>query len=258
MRPTPVPAAQFFAGEPPVIDWPALLAEGDSWFTLGELPSPGATNLLLQLDLTARATAVTAAYPGQTLQHMVDGMNDPHFDRLLREPGFAASWSAILVSAGGNDLIDAAGLPTRKPDGTPAALAERLLLAADETAMHNPGVAGPARWISEPGWSALAAYLRRNLATLVQRRDSGPAVGRPLVLHTYSVPTVWAWGIPLKAPDGWLYPALTAAGVPPAGQQGVATELFQRLRALLLAVDSDYGSDPLPQARASGAGRADR
>lgn len=246
MRPTPVPAAQFFVGDPPVLDWPVLLAEGDSWFTLGELTGPAATNLLLQLDLGLHSTVVTAAYPGDTLQHMVDGIDDPHFDRLLRDPGFALSWSAIVLSAGGNDLIDAAGVRPRRPDGTVVPLHQRLLLAPDETAAQHPGETGPLRWISEPGWAALAGFLRHNLGVLVQRRDSGAARGRPLVLHTYAVPTVWAWGVPLKAPEGWLFPALRDAGVPAAERQGVATELFQRLRALLRSVDSDQGSDPLP------------
>lgn len=246
MLPTRVRADEFFSGNPPVLEWPVLLAEGDSWFTLGELTGFAATNLMLQLDLPVRSTVVDAAYPGNTLQHMVDGMDDPRFDRLLRDPNFALSWSAILLSAGGNDLIDAAGVRPRRPDGTLVPLPQRLLLSPEEAAAQPPGVTGPARWVSEPGWAALAGFLRHNLGVLVQRRDSGPAHGRPLLLHTYSVPTVWAFGVPGNAREGWLFPALRDAGVPAAERQGVATLLFQRLRALWLAADADRGSHPLP------------
>ncbi len=207
MLPTRIRADEFFAGDPPVLEWPVLLAEGDSWFTLGELTGPAATNLMLQLDLPA----------------------------------------AIVLSAGGNDLIDAAGVRPRRPDGTLVPLPQRLLLAPEEAAAQPPGVTGPARWISEPGWAALAGFLRHNLGVLVQRRDSGPAVRSRLLLHTYSVPTVWAHGVPGKASEGWLFPALRDAGVPAAERQGVAGLLFQRLRALWLAADSDQGSDPLPR-----------
>ncbi len=237
MLPTRVRADEFFSGNPPVLEWPVLLAEGDSWFTLGELTGFAATNLMLQIDLPVRSTVVDAAYPGNTLQHMVDGMDDPRFDRLLRDPNFALSWSAVLLSAGGNDLIDAAGVRPRRPDGTLVPLPQRLLLSPEEAAAQPP---------SEPGWAALAGFLRHNLGVLVQRRDSGPAHGRPLLLHTYSVPTVWAFGVPGKAREGWLFPALRDAGVPAAERQGVATLLFQRLRALWLAADADRGSHPLP------------
>lgn len=246
MRPDRVLAAQFFAGEPPVLHWPAMLAEGDSWFTLGELNFPAATNLMLQLDLPRRSTVVDSAYPGDTLQNMVDGINDTHFDRLLRHPRFALSWSAILLSAGGNDLIDALGVPVYAADGSRNPMSSRLLLAPDEFATVHPGESGPLRWVSEDGWGTLAAFLRHNLRVLVERRDSGPAASRPLVLHTYSMPTVWACGT-IGAPEGWLYPAMNRAGVPEQERQDLCKEFFERLRRLLLSADCDNGDTPLPQ-----------
>ena len=247
MTPTLLAADELFSGDPPNLsDSRCLLAEGDSWFTVGELVGLPPTNLLRELQVTRRTTIVSAAYPGDTLQHMVDGFNDLRFDQLLRHPTLSRWWTALLVSAGGNDLIDSAGQRPLHRDGTPAAPAERLFLTAAEVAAGPPS-AGPVRWISEPGWSLLSGYLIGSLQTLVQRRDDGPSRGRPLLLHTYSVPTVWARGVPLLAPQGWLHPALVAYGVPVAERQPVAALLFERLRALWLSADADHGSQPLPQ-----------
>jgi hypothetical protein len=49
------------------------------------------------------------------------------------------------------------------------------------------------------------------------------------------------------ASRGWLAPALEAAGIPAQDRQGVADELFGRLRQLLLLLDEGSGGpDALP------------
>jgi hypothetical protein len=126
---------------------------------------------------------------------MVDHVNDPWFDRLLRHPNFASRWEGILLSAGGNDLIDAAQQRPRHRDGQPAAWDERLLLTPDEALQQHPGETGAARWISEPGWQRLSDYLVANLIELVERRDEGMNRGVPLMLHTYSAPVVRPAGV---------------------------------------------------------------
>jgi hypothetical protein len=108
-------------------------------------------------------------------------------------------------------------------------------------------VTDAARFVSEPGWTVLAGYLRANLAEIVKRRDQGPSAGRPLFLHTYSIPTVWRHGT-LGASNGWLFKAFTIYGIPPANQQPIADLLFGRLRQLLLSVDQgSLTEDALPQ-----------
>lgn len=248
MTPDVVPAQQVFTGPPPVLDGVRLLAEGDSWFTLGTLNLAAATNLLLELRLERPTTVLSCAYPGDTLQHMVDGAHDPHFDRLLQDPRFAWVWAGIVLSAGGNDLIDAARQRAVHADGRAAAPHERLLLTPAEAAARPPEVTGAARWVSEPGWALLDAYLRHNLGHVVQRRDNGPNRGRPLLLHTYSVPVVRPAGVALQAPQGWLWPAFDSYGIPGAERQRITTLLFERLRGLLLSLDCDAaGPQALPQ-----------
>jgi hypothetical protein len=100
------------------------------------------SNLLLNLRVTRSTAIISCAYPGDTLAHMVDHVNDPWFDRLLRHPNFASRWEGILLSAGGNDLIDAAQQRPRHRDGQPAAWDERLLLTPDEALQQHPGETG--------------------------------------------------------------------------------------------------------------------
>lgn len=79
-----------------------LLAEGDSWFSFG-----GATgNLLMALDDDKRLI-VSCAYPGDTLRNISD-MNNDAFKRMLTVK-YGFKWDAILLSAGGNDVIDSIG-----------------------------------------------------------------------------------------------------------------------------------------------------
>jgi hypothetical protein len=238
MKPLVYPADWLFRDpSPPLSDFGRrLLAEGDSWFTIGTLNLADASNLLFPLQFTKSTAIINCAYPGDTLDHIANNLRDPYFDRLLRQPNFASFWEAILLSAGGNDLIDAAQAPPVGDDGLPAPLAQRLLLTPTEAAQQPTALTGAARFVSEPGWAELARYLYRNLAEIVRRRDEGPSAGRPLVLHTYSTPTVWRHGT-LGASQGWLFKAFTTYGIAPSDRQPITALLFERLRQLLLSVD---------------------
>ncbi|HSI60508.1 MAG TPA: hypothetical protein VLA16_23320 [Ideonella sp.] len=244
------PAELSSSSPPPLSDFGRrLLAEGDSWFTLGGLNLPQNSNLLFELEVGTSTAIVNCAQPGDTLQRMVDGINDRDFDRLLRKRNFASFWEAILVSAGGNDLIDAAQLPVRDATGRPTPLDHRLLLTPDEAAASRLQPAGGTSFVSEAGWLQLEGFLLANFRALVSRRDEGPSRGRPLLLHTYAVPTVWPVGT-VGARRGWLFAAFEAAGIPVPDRQGVAEELFNRLRLLLLSLDTDSGhARALPSVR---------
>jgi hypothetical protein len=236
-------AHQLFSANPPLLSGYGrrLLAEGDSWFTLGTLNLPKVSNILFNLDFAQSTAIVTCAYPGDTLQHMVDNLNDFNFDRLLRKRNFASYWEALLISGGGNDLIDAAQVPSVDAQGRPVPREQRLLLTAEEAA-QSTAPEDPARYISDAGWARLATYLQANFAELVKRRDQGPSKDRPMFAHTYAVPTVRPSGT-LNSPQGWLYPAMMAYGIPAADWHGVTSLLFSRLRFLLLDMDQASGLD---------------
>lgn len=218
-----------------------MLAEGDSWFSITTTRYPSA-NLLQSLRLQRRTAIVNCAAPGHTLQRMVDRRADDTCARLLCGAGTAYPWDAVLLSAGGNDLIAAAATPLQDAADadTPASL--RLLRSASEV--------GPARqaadWISEAGWVRLGDHLQTHFATFAQWRDCGPSAARPLLLHTYATPVARPAGAAAArhgtARHGWLYPTLLRYGVPAAWQQQVTELLFERLRRLLLALDESSGA----------------
>ncbi|MDH5331121.1 MAG: hypothetical protein OEW27_14360 [Aquincola sp.] len=218
-----------------------FLAEGDSWFTLGTLNLAQGTNLLIELKFKQHNAIVSWAYPGDTLRRMVDGINDFDFDRALwnRSGGnFASFWEGIIVSAGGNDLIEAAEAPPVK-NGQTVPVDRRLFLTATEAAAL-PGPPGPLRRISEQGWSMLTEHLYANFKVLLERKDNGPSARSPLFLHTYAMPAARPSGVGPTS-RGWLFAAMEAYGIAPADMQPICTELFTRLREFLLSLDNDSG-----------------
>ncbi|HSD60908.1 MAG TPA: hypothetical protein VLC55_08645, partial [Burkholderiales bacterium] len=146
------------------------LAEGDSWFSMAALPGG---NLLQELKLERSTLIVNCANPGDTLSHMVEWRKNPDFTSLLARRKFAFAWDAVLLSAGGNDLIDAALT-------SPGIL--RRLDAPSPNATD---------YIDESGFQTFDAYLRANFQELVALRDDAksPNKGIPIVIHTYDFPT---------------------------------------------------------------------
>ena len=95
--------------------------------------------------------------------------------------------------------------------------------------------------MSDAGWNTLADYLLHNFSELVSRRDQGISRGRPILLHTYAVPTARPSGT-IGSPRGWLFPAMERYGIPALERQAVCRLLFGRLQALLLSLDENSGS----------------
>ncbi len=208
------------------------LAQGDSWFSIGHLPPWSTTNLLQQMVLSRSAVAVNCARPGVELAHMTDTSTARVFLDLLN--GVVAwQWDAILVSGGGNDLIDAANTPA----GAPMNL--RLLLRADEWA--SPAL-GATRYLSAPGWATFANHMEDVLLRMLAQRDRSINHGVALVLHTYDFLTA------RNAPAGiglgpWLYKALRDGyNIPAADWVALADELINRLAAMWLALASKHAA----------------
>jgi hypothetical protein len=242
MRPVVYPGDFLSRETPPAIELfnHRFLAEGDSWFTIGTLNFFDASNLLLELDFEQSTAVVTCAYPGDTLQQMVHFWKDPFFSRLLSEPRFAMDWDAILISAGGNDMIDAAQVPTVDENGSAISPDRRLLLTPNEAA-QKPAPTEAEQFVSQAGWERFAHYLNANFDLLVKERDHGRNRDRPIFLHTYVLPTVRPAGT-LRRPMGWLFPAFESFGIPVATRQGVSDVLFNRLRQLLRDLSHDSGA----------------
>jgi lysophospholipase L1-like esterase len=237
MKPVVYPVDWLFRNVPPTIDQAhrRILAEGDSWFSIGTLNLPAASNVPFKLEMKKTTIIVNCAYPGDTLAHMVDWAGDPYFDRLLCKPNFQMPWEGILISAGGNDLIDAARVEAVDAQSNPVPANRRLFLTADEIAA-NAGGTNPDRFISPAGWQAFATYLQANFDALVKRRDSGVNRHVPICLHTYVAPIVRPAGTLFNS-QGWLYPSLKSYGIDGQDAQDVSDLIFGKLRKLLLDLD---------------------
>jgi len=194
-----------------------MLAEGDSWFSFGSLFG---NNLLNRLVL-ARSTLVTStARPSDTLAHMADWWRDPAFATLLADGPRSWPFDAILLSGGGNDLIDAVN------DRLVGRQLLRLLPAGSDPA-------SPEDCIRPEAWAVFEAYLRANFAMVSQLAAGSPHnAATPIFVHTYDYPT--PNDLPAAPGRGpWLLPALKAHGIPEPMHQPLTDHLIERLAGVV-------------------------
>lgn len=225
-RPTIVPWLDLDAeGMFPVFPDLRFLAEGDSWFTVSGFP---AYNLLFEMRFWKQTLIVNCGMPGDTIRNMSEISKNRNLREALSADGYR--WDAILLSGGGNDLID---------------VAEEIILPADVWA----GI--PGRTVADYCHAAkLDALLRdvqlgyRRIAA--SRESAGPAARRvPMLAHTYDYVT------PRNAParfalmtvGPWLYRAFTHHGVPQSDWIALADHLIDRLAECILALE--HGADPI-------------
>ena len=143
-----------------------ILTEGDSWFTIGGIPS---SNLLYELRLPRQGIVVNVAYPGDTLMHIAQLASNRDLKRMLTER-FGYRWHVIVLSAGGNDLMDRASRVLRNP-GT--------------------GSNDPRDYVSVAEIERFVADVQQGYRTIVGLRDSSQSAnkGVPIVAHCYDFPT---------------------------------------------------------------------
>ena len=198
-----------------------LLAQGDSWFSIGAMPPGLTSNLLAQMELTRSAAVVNCARPGVELAHMTDTSTQPTFRKLLAGK-FAVKWDAILFSGGGNDLIDAASIgPNEQPQ-------LRLLATAAE---RGPNPATGDDYVSTPGWQTFETHMTAVFDALVALRDSGINRRVPMIFHTYA--HIMPRPAPVSPGHGpWLQPAMVAFAVPKQDWLAVSSALMDRLADL--------------------------
>ena len=214
-----------------------LLAEGDSWFSIGSLNLGQSANLLIPMAFSEFTGLVQCAYPGDTLRRIADVRSDPRFERLLAG-NVSWRWDGILLSCGGNDLIDALQV-------SPSLASQFRLLRT--SAEWGPPSAGVARYLNDAGWATFASYFQSNLDHIIALRDRKPGQhgnrGRPLFMHTYAHPTPR----PSGAGGGqgpWLLPAMLSYGIPQNDWVDLARLLVDRLAELLLDCAADVTRYP--------------
>ncbi len=205
-----------------------FLAEGDSWFTIAAIPS---SNLLLELRLGRWTQILNLAYPGDTLRHIESLVRNRDLTRFLAKKNFCSRFDALLLSGGGNDLIDSVGTLIRT---TPAAGADPSL---------------PASYVDGEAFAELLQKVQDAFATIVALRDSATSLsrGNPVFVHTYDYATPrnaaarFIGALPIAGP--WLFKAFAGSGIEIALQQRIADLLTDGLADALLQLDAETGSE---------------
>ncbi len=208
-----------------------FLVQGDSWFSIGGSVGvpwifPPNGNVLSELDMPKSTALVTSAYPGKTLETMVDWSHEVNFSRLL-ETGHVLTVNAILLSGSGNDFISAININPRTAD--PALQRRRILLGAHEWT-NEPGML---KYVSKNGWRDFLDRLTGYYVELARLRDStNQNRGIPIVTHSYdyAMPRNAPVHVGLKTYGPWLLPALKKHDIPEADYAALVVHFLDGLR----------------------------
>lgn len=192
-----------------------VLAEGDSWFSMADLPltvlSP---SQLRALQFPGDALLVNCAQPGDELRNMVKWSASQTFRDLLRN-GIGPGTDLILLSGGGNDLINAA---------------DELILPFAQV-----GAGGaPADYVDAVKMQRfLNDYIKASFRTIVQWRDAPGSASRgvPIVVHTYdySMPRHAPAAVLVGTAGPWLFPVMQRKGIAVAQHLALSTFLLDQL-----------------------------
>ncbi|MEH6457195.1 MAG: SGNH/GDSL hydrolase family protein [Cocleimonas sp.] len=205
-----------------------IIAEGDSWFTIGglRLKNPWFSNILYTLRFQKQTLILNLAEPGDTLKHISSIPKNHHFKSAIEEHTIEP-WNAILLSAGGNDLID-------KVHTLVLNKLERVGKTIDKPKDYCNLVA------VDNFLNNIESHYRR-LAAIRGVHDI------PMIVHTYDYPTPnnspsRFFGIGLLGP--WLHPAMTNAEIPKNDWIALSDYLFDRLGNRLLALSKNPNRIP--------------
>ncbi len=209
-----------------------FVAAGDSWFA-----ADSGTSLLHSLVFAGPTLALDCTLPWS--QPRLDAPRPSNLElfELLGPPwsATAVDFDAVLMSAGGDDLVEAASVRPTLSNGEPTPREQRLLLRRDE---WKEDAGGGYRYISEQGVSTLEVFLQAHFDHIVRIRDEGPMRGKPIFIHGYADPVPR----PARTRDGrgpWLQPALSDYGIPIEDHLITAQTLMFCLRGLLHGIASD-------------------
>lgn len=204
-----------------------LLAEGDSWFSIGGIPS---SNLLSDLRLPRWTQVFSVATPGDTIKRMSDIARNPDLSKYVAKKNFNYPFEGMLLSAGGNDHIDEA----------------HKLIRAKPAKGQDPG--NPASYVNADAVTALLEDIVSQVGKVhaLWNSKNSLSAGRPIFMHTYdyvtprNAPAMFFGAKKLAGP--WIYPVLSHSGLPVDLQQRITDLLFDALAETLLSLDAASGS----------------
>ncbi|MDD5059067.1 MAG: hypothetical protein PHQ60_14455 [Sideroxydans sp.] len=172
------------------------LAIGDSWFSISDLLTPAFLYTFgKDVPLKQDTLIVNCAYPGRTLSKMIDWSTSKKFHDLLYKKNFAWKWDAVLLSAGGNDIVAAAGGGMLQPCANPTSFRDFII----------PG-----------SMDIFETYFNDHFRYLVELRNNSELEANrtiPILYHTYAYVTVR--NAPANKVFGpWLYNSFTSNKIP--------------------------------------------
>jgi hypothetical protein len=191
-----------------------ILCEGDSWFSIGAIPS---SNLLFPMSFAQSTLLVNLAQPGDTLKNMSSICSNLTLHQLIAEKNFLTKWDAIFVSGGGNDLIDLAD----QIICTPSAGAGKHMLD----------------YINAIELTNMKLRVQRGFFNIAKMREGTENALTPIVTHVYDYPTprnAKAKFLGLKVVGPWLYPALKGNDVPEELWISLTDYIFESLASALI------------------------
>lgn len=191
-----------------------VLCEGDSWFSIGAVPS---SNLLFPLRFAQSTLLVNLAQPGDTIKNMSSICTNPTLHQLIAERNFLTKWDAIFISGGGNDLID---------------LADQIICAPSVGAGKHM-----LDYINTIELAHMKLRVQEGFLKIAQMRDGTDNSHTPIVTHVYDYPTprnAKAKFLGLKVVGPWLYPALKGNDVPEELWISLTDHIFEALASTII------------------------
>jgi lysophospholipase L1-like esterase len=194
-----------------------LLAEGDSWMERSSVTTPSLPDYLARAMASAGddVLIVNLARFGDTMRRIGECANGDLRQWVVTD--FNWKFDAILLSAGGNDFIDAA----RDPDP-----GQGIIL---DMAGRQPPLEG-ADCLDRVALDRLVLeYLEPNFVALYEQVQASRHAGVPILLNQYDLPV--ARDAP-AFPGGksWLHAAYVKNQVPPGLWAGLTEAIFLELR----------------------------
>lgn len=179
-----------------------FLAEGDSWFSYGSLKM---RNVLLDMYLPYKALVLNIAQPGDTLRRMHETCRNAELFFYLRNKS-GRRWDGILLSGGGNDVIDASWNDKIKAPE----IFERPADPGSVTAATLRQV------IKQPAYDDLFRYIAANIRKIVlggRDQVDGDSIGVPLFMHTYALMQPRNAPVKYLGTGPWLYQSCVWLGI---------------------------------------------
>jgi hypothetical protein len=191
-----------------------ILCEGDSWFSIGAIPS---SNILFPLQFRQATLLYNLAQPGDTIRRMSDISKNPDLFQYIAKQNFLTKWDAIFLSGGGNDLIDKAPQIICRP---------------------SVGAGGHMMdYINNIELAKLKIEIQAGYKRIAELRNGNSNQATPIIAHVYDYPTpreAKAKFLVFGVAGPWLYPAFKQSDVPESLWISVTDFIFEWLGSVII------------------------